>query len=247
MAERQQPVIVSDFDGTVYRSDDPIRFYARQVAGALDRAEAVRFLDVFERYLAEGTAAADGSEDPAEAALLRAAEDGWSVVQALADGHRIDPATVQRAFLASRVHMLDEACSLDPVEPLIDLYAQLRGEVRIVLATNSPAEGLAPLLARMGLADAFDEVVPGAAKPAGLSRWIGANLADRPAELLLSIGDHYRNDIEPAAAVGAATGYIDRFGRADGPATATADRAEDLLPALTAWAHRATSRTAPSI
>ncbi|PYC74478.1 hypothetical protein C7C46_23990 [Streptomyces tateyamensis] len=247
MADRQQPIIVSDFDGTVYRSDEPIRFYARQVAATLAGTEATRFLDVFERYLAEGVAAAEGTDDPAEAALLRAAEDGWGVVQALADGHRIDPDTVQRAFLASRVHMLDESCVLELVEPLIEQYAALRGEVRIVLATNSPAEGLAPLLARMGLAEAFDEVVPGAAKPVGLRRWMEAHLVDRPAELLFSIGDHYRNDIEPAAALGAATGYIDRFGRADGPATATGDRAEDLLPALTAWADRVTSRNAPSI
>ncbi|MFE0462066.1 HAD family hydrolase [Kitasatospora sp. NPDC058965] len=242
-----RPIIVSDFDGTVYRSDEPIRFYARRVAAGLGAAEATAFLDVFERYLAEGVAAADGAQDPAEAALLRAAEDGWGVVQALAAGHRIDPDTVQQAFLASRVHMLDESCALEIVEPLVELYAQLRGEVRIVLATNSPAEGLAPLLARMGLADAFDQVVPGAAKPVGLRRWIEAELVDRPAASLFSIGDHYRNDIAPAAALGAATGYIDRFGRADGPATATGARVEEILPALRAWATDRSSRTAPSL
>jgi FMN phosphatase YigB (HAD superfamily) len=241
-----RPIIVSDFDGTVYRSNDPIRFYARRVAGTLSAAEATRFLDVFERYLAEGVAAADSAADPDEAVLLRGAEDGWGVVAALAAGHRIDPDVSQQAFLASRMHMLDESCSLEIVEPLVELYAKLRGEVRIVLATNSPADGLAPLLTRMGLADAFDEVVSSAAKPAGLHRWIEANLGDRPASMLFSIGDHYRNDIAPAAELGAATGYIDRFGRADGPATATGVRAEDILPAITAWAQEQSSRNAPS-
>jgi FMN phosphatase YigB (HAD superfamily) len=241
-----RPIIVSDFDGTVYRGNDPIRFYARRVADPLSAAEATGFLDVFERYLAEGVAAADSAADPDEAALLRGAEDGWGVVAALATRHRIDPDAVQQAFLASRMHMLDESCSLEIVEPLVELYAELRGEVRIVLATNSPADGLAPLLARMGLADAFDEVVSGAAKPAGLRRWIEANLGARPASMLFAIGDHYRNDIAPAAELGAATGYIDRFGRADGPATATGVRAEDILPAITAWAQEQSSRNAPS-
>jgi FMN phosphatase YigB (HAD superfamily) len=132
--------------------------------------------------------------------------------------------------------MLSDECEVDVVAPLVDLLKELRGAVRIVLATNSPAEGLAPLLDRIGVSAVFDEVVAGAAKPEGLRQWMAAALEGRPASGLFSLGDHYRNEIEPAVAIGAATGYIDRFGRADGPATATAARVEDILPALRSWA-----------
>jgi FMN phosphatase YigB (HAD superfamily) len=229
-------ILVTDFDGTVYRSDDPVRFYARRVATSLPTAQSVAFLDVFERFLAEGVAAADTAADPAEASALRASQDGWGLVQALAADLGLDESVTQQAFLDSRIHMLDDACRLEVVEPLIDLFAELRGEARIVLATNSPAEGLAPLLERMGLTHAFDAVVAGAGKPEGLRSWMARALGDRPASTLFSLGDHYRNEIEPAASIGAATGYIDRFGRADGPATATAACVEDLLPTLRSWA-----------
>ncbi|WP_042417861.1 HAD family hydrolase [Streptacidiphilus anmyonensis] len=230
------PILVTDFDGTVYRSDDPVRFYARRVAASLPAARSTALLDTFERFLAEGVAAAAAAADPAEARALLQAQDGWGLVQALAADLGLDDAVTQQAFLASRVHMLDDACALEVVEPLVALFAELRGDVRIVLATNSPAEGLAPLLDRMGLSGAFDQVVAGAGKPEGLRTWMTRALGDRPAEELFSLGDHYRNEIEPAVAIGAATGYIDRFGRADGPATATASRVEDLLPAVRSWA-----------
>lgn len=231
-------ILVSDFDGTVYRGDDPVRCYARRVAASLATARSTAFLDTFEHFLAEGVAAAASAATPQEAQALRAAQDGWGLVQLLAADLGLAEAVTQQAFLDSRIHMLDDACALDVVEPLVELFAELRGEhgVHVVLATNSPAEGLAPLLARMGLSDAFDEVVPGANKPVGLRSWMAAALGERPASALFSLGDHYRNEIEPAVAIGAATGYIDRFGRADGPATATAARVEDLLPALTSWA-----------
>ncbi|WP_042369400.1 HAD family hydrolase [Streptacidiphilus neutrinimicus] len=231
------PILVSDFDGTVYRGDGPVRFYARRVAANLPSERATSFLDTFERFLVEGVAAADAAADPAEAKALREAQDGWGLVQALAADLGLGDAVTQQAFLDSRIHMLDDACALEVVEPLVELFAELRGDVRIVLATNSPAEGLAPLLDRMGLADAFDEVVAGAGKPVGLRAWMAAALdGGRSASALFSLGDHYRNEIEPAVALGAATGYIDRFGRADGPATAAAARVEDLLPAVTSWA-----------
>ncbi|RAG87554.1 hypothetical protein DN069_00745 [Streptacidiphilus pinicola] len=244
-----RPILVSDFDGTVYRGDDPVRHYARQVAAALPREEAGGLLDTFERFLAEGIAAAGSAATPAEARALRAAQDGWGLVQLLAADLGLAEAVTQQAFLDSRIHMLDEACALDVVEPLVAHFAALRGDgrVRVVLATNSPPEGLAPLLVRMGLTDAFDEVVPAAGKPAGLRSWMARALGGRPASALFSLGDHYRNEIEPAVAIGAATGYIDRFGRADGPATATAERVEDLLPALTTWALAPAVGHAPSL
>ncbi|NUR24762.1 MAG: HAD family hydrolase [Catenulispora sp.] len=143
--------------------------------------------------------------------------------------------------MASRRFMLTAECAVTAIPALVEAFEELRGAVRIVLATNSPAEGLAPLLDRLGVAGLFDEVLSGAAKPEGLRRWIAAQLAERPAAELFSVGDHYFNEIEPAMSVGARTGYIDRFGRADGPATVTAAVVEDVLPGIAAWARTAIS------
>ena len=235
MAER--PILVVDFDGTVYRSDAPVRYYAHRIAEALPDPAARTFLDVFERYLVDGAAAAGHYPDTELAEVLGGAEDAWYAAQRLAwDVYGVARGTTQQAFLATRAALVDEGFELAPVPALVDLLAELAGDVRVVLATNSPAEGLTPLLDRLGVARLFDEVVPGAGKPAGLRRWMAAALAGGPASGLFSLGDHYRNEIEPAMAIGASAGYIDRFGRADGPATATAARVEDLLPAIRAWA-----------
>ena len=236
MAE-QRLILVSDFDGTVYRGDAPVRHFARRLATSVPTAGVVPFLDAFEHYPAAGVAAAEASTDPAEAKVLRDAHDAWGAAQGLAALRGVGAAAVQDAFVSSRHYMLDDVCDLDVVEPLVQEYAALRaGGVRVVLATNSPAEGLGPLLARMALADAFDEVLAGAGKPEGLRRWLAGVLAEVPPSRLFSLGDHYPNEIEPAAALGAATGFINRFGRPDGPATAVGDRAEDLIPALRSWA-----------
>jgi FMN phosphatase YigB (HAD superfamily) len=232
-------LLVVDFDGTVYRGDEPVRRYARRISDSLPPEQAERYLDVFERYLAEGVAAAKQSTDMVEAAALRESIDAWGAAQNLARRRYDAPAeAIEDAFRRTREDMLDPSCELEVVTPLIDALTDLRGAARVLLATNSPRPGIEALLDRMGIAGAFDDVMPGAAKPDGLRRLLqrelGEDLRARPWRLF-SLGDHYYNDLAPAVEIGAAAGYIDRFGRADGPATAQAPVAERLLPAIHAW------------
>ncbi|HEX4788000.1 MAG TPA: HAD family hydrolase [Actinospica sp.] len=232
-------LLVVDFDGTVYRGDEPARRYARRIAATLPPGAAERYLDAFERYVAEGVAAALTSTDAVEAAALRDAVDPWGVAMHLAARcHDVPAAVLEDAFAGARRDMLDPSCELEVVAPLVRELTRLRGAVRVLLATNSPRAGLAPLLDRLGVAGAFDAVLPGADKPAGLRlllrRELGPDLRTRPWRLF-SLGDHYPNEIAPAVEIGAAAGYIDRFGRADGPATASAPVVEQLLPAIHAW------------
>jgi FMN phosphatase YigB (HAD superfamily) len=135
--------------------------------------------------------------------------------------------------------MTKPECPVEVVTPLLDTMTDLRSYVRIYIITNSGALGLYPLLTRIGVVDCYDEIIAGAEKPDGLRRFLqrtlGPDLRERPWRAF-SIGDHYRNDIEPAAEIGAGCAYVDRYGRKDGPATASAAVAEDLLPALRAWA-----------
>ncbi len=233
-------LLAVDFDGTVCRADAPVRLYAGLIAQAMAPAEGERLLAALERYLAEGAAAAGTASDTVEAAVLREAGDAWGVVQQLAARcYHVPQELAALAFTRSRQWMTDPASDVGVVEPLMDTLAALRPAARITLVTNSPADNMMPLLRRLGMLDCFDNVVAGAGKPDGMRRFLqgslGADVRERPWRLF-SLGDHYRNDIAPAVEIGAAAGYIDRFGRGDGPATARAARVEDLLPALRAWA-----------
>jgi FMN phosphatase YigB (HAD superfamily) len=237
-------LLVVDLDGTVYRGDAPVRRYASLIADAIADmrapAEAKAYLDAVERYIEAGPAAAAGSTDTVEAAALREAIDPWGAAAGLAARrYGIGTDVTEAAFARCRLWMTGPECEVELVEPLVQTLTELRSAARILLVTNTGFTSLHPFLARLGILERFDEIVAGAGKPDGLRRLLqrelGTDLRERP-WLAFSIGDHYRNDIEPAAEIGAGSGYIDRYGRADGPAMATAAKAEDLLPALRAWA-----------
>ena len=242
------PLLVTDFDGTLYRGDDPIRHYARRSARGLPADRRRIVLDGVDQYLAMGAAAS----------LVPEAIDGWEAVMLLGRRFGVDADVLQEAFTDTRVHMLTEACSLEVPSGYAELLQELRaGGVRVVLATNSPAEGLDPLLRRLDLLPLVDEVVAGTGKPAGLSRLLQRELDGSVAggavaggagpgpERVLVIGDHWRNDIEPGTDIGAFGAYIDRFGRADGPADAVATTVEGLLEPIRKWAATALPAPAP--
>jgi FMN phosphatase YigB (HAD superfamily) len=233
-------LLVVDFDGTIYRGDAPVRHYAELIAGTMPGPEAGTYLTALERYIASGPAASKDSEDTVEAAVLRESVDAWGAAFNLARRcYDVSPEVTEAAFARCRLWMTKPECEIETVTPLVDTLTSLRSCARIYLITNSGALGLYPLLTRIGVVDCFDEIISGAEKPDGLRRFLqrtlGPDLRERPWRVF-SIGDHYRNDIEPAAEIGAGCAYIDRYGRKDGPATASATVAEDLLPALRAWA-----------
>jgi FMN phosphatase YigB (HAD superfamily) len=237
-------ILVSDFDGTLYRGDAPIRRYARGAAEKLPAPARTALLEAVDRYLAHGVRAADDAADPVEAEALRASVDGWDAVALLAGRcHQVAAADLDAAFYATRAYMTSQECVLEVPDGYRALLADLRAEgVRVVLATNSPPDGLDPLLDRLGVRPLLDEVIASTGKPAGLGRLLRAELGDGEgvdpshAARGFAIGDHWPNDIGPARELAVPTGYIDRYGRADGPATATAPDVEGLLPALRAWA-----------
>jgi FMN phosphatase YigB (HAD superfamily) len=230
---RGQALLV-DLDGTFYRGDGPVLAYARTVAGSLPTSDAAAFTTAMVDYLALGAAA---TSDPA----LLAATDGWEAVQRLAiDRFGVGRATLDEAFLASRRALAGPDCAVEVPPGLIDALRDLRSTTYLVLATNSPADWLAELLARLGAGDVFDEVVPNARKPIGMPGILFGiagriGVTDEPWRVF-SVGDHWHNDIAPARAFGAVTGYVDRFGRNDGPADVVAPDLEGVLPTILRWA-----------
>jgi FMN phosphatase YigB (HAD superfamily) len=234
VAERRQALLV-DLDGTLYRGDGPVLAYATAVAASLPAADGRRFMAVMERFLSVGTEEL-GTEEPA----LLAAIDGWEAVQRLAAVHEVEQAVLDGAFLASRQALVQPECAIEVPPGLLDALRGLRATTRLVLATNSPTAWLPELLTRLGATDVFDRVVPDARKPVGmpdilLGTAARAGVTDQPWRVY-SVGDHWTNDIAPARAFGATTGYIDRFGRNDGPADVVAPDMEGVLPTILRWA-----------
>lgn len=234
MAEGSEQALLVDLDGTLYRGDGPVRAYADGVAATLSEADAKTFLSIVDDYLANGV----GEQTEPE---LLAATDGWEAVQRLATlRFDVGRTELDAAFLNSRAALAGPELRVEVPGGLLDMLVALRPSTRIVLATNSPQLGLAALLTRIGAGEAFDEIINSAAKPAGLPRILAGiaeeiDARERPWRIF-SIGDHWHNDIAPARDFGAATGYIDRFGRADGPADAIAPTVEGILPAIREWA-----------
>lgn len=222
--------ILVDLDGTLYRGDGAVLAYGDHLAATLPAADGTWFRSALATYLTHGAAA---SETPS-------ATDGWEAVQQLAGKFGIGRAAMDEAFLVSRRALADPDCPIETPDGLLPALRRLRPTTRLVLATNSPADWLAPLLTRLNAADVFDEIVTGARKPAGLPAVLAAlagriGATDRPWRVF-SVGDHWHNDIAPARAFGATTGYIDRFGRNDGPADVVAPDLEGVLPTMLRWA-----------
>ena len=234
LTRRHTAVLVTDFDGTLYRGDAPIQQYAWRTARHLEPAARRELLDGVERYLDQGASA------------VPEAVDAWEAVAVLGRRHGADGTALAGAFAETRAHMAEPGCDLEVPADYAELLAGLRTRgVRVVLATNSPAQGLDPLLRRLDVLPLVDEVVSGTGKPAGLARLLRRELGlaqdapsvpDADGARLLVIGDHWHNDIAPGLEIGAVGAYIDRFGRADGPADATAPQVEGLLDTVRNWA-----------
>ncbi|WP_277049725.1 HAD family hydrolase [Ruania albidiflava] len=217
--------LVLDFDGTVCIGDDPVHFYAEEVAARHPAAADVP--DQVRQFLA--------GRLPVERAA-----DGYQAVHRLSQAAGVSREQFVAAYLASRERL--EAGEGDTRAPhgLTALLEELRAaRVRIVLVTNSPRIGIERWLTSQDLDHRFDEVVTEAGKPQGMPA-ILARIADearlaRPVTLG-SIGDVWANDVSPAMDRGGTGFFIDRFDRRDGPSSHTGATFEDLLPALRGWA-----------
>ena len=216
--------VVWDLDGTLYRSLEACRHYARAVAAGLDQSRRAGYLDAMDRYLA-----GDGGVK---------ASDGWEAAVVLAGGNRGASRAFPDAFARTRAFMLTDECVLDVPEGLRAFLERSGARARRVLVSNTPSFGVMPLLERLDLLGLFDEIVCDAAKPHRFAERLAAaaQVLDVPRSAVISVGDHFVNDIAPAIAAGCATAYIDPFDVGPrGPATFEASRLEDLLPALEAW------------
>lgn len=217
-------LLLFDFDGTLYRGDDPFRFYAGAIASRMRKADRDRYLEAVTAHLM-GTRTIE-------------AGDHWEAVVSLAKPLMPDSRVFQEAFMETRVHMMTDACPLEVPPGVLDFLTRVKGQVVLAVASNSPDQAARPLLDKLGLTPYFDYIRSEAKKPIGLPGLVheimGADDASHP-DRVFSVGDNYRNDIEPARAQGWLTAYISPHGYQPGSSTVVGRCIEDVLPDLQRW------------
>ena len=222
-----QGLLLCDFDGTLYRGSDPFRYYADEISHAMPVAAR-------EHYLGRVRACLEGGKPPAGAG------DYWEAMVALARPAVTDGDVFQRAFHKTRAYMMTDRCRLEVPTGLHALMAEAEGRVVRVVASNSPEGAMIPLMKKLRLLDVFDEVRHSTGKPDGLGPLVDAlltqyHLTDRE---VLTVGDHYANEIHLGVTRGWFTVHIDPWGRALGPVDVSGRTFEEVLPALQGWLTR---------
>lgn len=228
-------VLVLDFDGTVCLGDEPMLRYAREVA-AVSGERGPAIVHRVTEFLLDG----DHRGDPE----LAGAQDGYQVAVRLGWAAGATREQLHEAYRLSRVPLHAGEVAVHAPQGLRELLAELADRIRIVLVTNAPDAGLHRVLDRLGLGDSFHEVHGDAGKPEGMTPILQAlldrhGIAESPRRLL-SIGDIWRNDLEPAQLLGARTALVDRWGRGEGRPDARAATLEQLYPFIRDWARSTT-------
>ncbi|MEF2975890.1 hypothetical protein [Subtercola sp. YIM 133946] len=196
---------------------------------------------------AGATAAGPGAEENGGGQAVRDAleivansVDGYEAAERLARSRGIGDAQLSAAYAGSREELASGAIETTAPEGLVELLAGLPEATRVVLVTNAPETGVTQQLEHLGLTQCFDEVITSAGKPAKMGVIVQGlldrdGLAGHPAALL-SVGDIWRNDLAPAAALGCETALIERLAAPDARPTYRAATIEQLYPAIAAWA-----------
>ena len=186
-------VIVLDFDGTTVQGDGPVIAYADETATLLRPGAAANFLADVSRALADPDARARYA-------------DGHNLVRHLAEDHGIGEQALGRGYAAARAYLGTDRAPVE-LAPGLDAFLALAeaARARVVLATNSPETRIPDTLRALGIHDRFDAISFDTGKPAGLGPLIDTL---GPPDGIVSVGDVWRNDLEPAAARGCCTALI---------------------------------------
>ncbi|WP_166242638.1 HAD family hydrolase [Paenibacillus turpanensis] len=184
--------------------------------------------------------------DPGQSRLRHMAEhsldevqylgDAWSVVGAIASHIGVPEPRRRDAFYRIREDMATDQETFARCRDAAEAVRSLRGHVHLTLMTNSPGPTAIPFVERLGLADAFDQVVYGGGKPHGADQYAAAlsAAAGISPQRILTIGDHSWNDLYPIKQLGGRCVWVSPYESADEtPWDARLRSLEDLTQFLT--------------
>jgi len=216
-------LLILDFDGTVCLGDAPVLAYARAVARSLGDPES-GILTPLSLFL-------EGAQDGPFAGCA----DGYSAVAQWGRRYGLDDHAMSAAYRESRVALDAGELSVATPPGIGEFLAGFQDWDR-VLVTNAPREGTVKLVTRLGLTPFIDRVIGDARKPEGLRTLIaaGGELDLARWERALSIGDIWRNDLEPVADR-ATTALIERHAQPGARPALRAPLISQLFAPLAHW------------
>ena len=222
--------VVFDFDGTLSWGDGPILSYAHHASAATSDPAG---------FLAQVTRSLQTPE---------IAIDGYDLVRQLATGAGVSEIQLAAAYRASRHELASAAAPISAPAEVRAFLDSLAPHATLVLATNAPETRLDAALRELGLDGRFDAIHTDTNKPAGLEDVLDRWSSPKHPGGLLSIGDVWANDLEPAARRGSATALVGpHHQRVDISPTFRAETLPELYSPVLAWAqsHLSTDTPAP--
>ncbi|MCL4451991.1 MAG: HAD family hydrolase [Candidatus Thermoplasmatota archaeon] len=216
--------MIFDFDGTIIQGDQPYYRCAEIISKQLPSS-------VVEPFLSKVKAALTHS-------MPFPGEDGWSMLYNLSSNY-ITRDEFSAAFHLTRREMLEDEKMTYMPDAVKVLLESLKKSAILVLASNSPAAYVEPVVRRYSLDDYFSYIRPGAAKPAGFEPMVRQVIENEKLDRgykVLSVGDHYTNDIMPAVKLGWDGAYVNPYGLAPKESTVSGGSIEELSPWIIDWA-----------
>lgn len=219
-------LVLFDFDGTLYDSEDHFNTYVDMICTHLDKSQAEQLrnnythtregqgtLHVGEWYdpTTKTSKPFDGSK-PTDVKYYLG--DYWWIVHTL--GHTLGATDQQLAdsFLRTREYMMTHTDEIRLVLGLKEWLqtAHEKKDPITILATNSPEVDSVSILKQLEVHSYFSEVICNSRKPIHMREILEhvSTTYDVSPERMLCVGDHYYNDIEPAVLFGADTLFINR-------------------------------------
>lgn len=211
--------VIFDFDGTLTVGSAPVDAYAGEVAALVGDQEIVA---AFGAHMASFEAGDPGFID------------GYDVVRHVAHERGVSDATLTSAYERSRERLATESVPIAAPQGLAGFLEDLLAVADVVLATNAPATRLPEALEMLGVSGILSAQHTSVGKPDGLSAIVADALARGR---VLSVGDVYANDLEPATAMGASTALVGPTWRAfAGKVTMAARTLPELYLPIKTWA-----------
>ncbi|QSO48090.1 HAD family hydrolase [Alicyclobacillus mengziensis] len=229
-------LFVLDLDGTVYEETNHFSYYGDKLARHLSADVQERYLkDVADALAGQHTLHYGDAYDVVHKAIVRNntlldwegnpltnppgeriefVDDPWNVYGNIAVYYGASAEDIHAAFAATRAYMESPDFPMQGMPGLRDSIHRLKSKgVHFALATNSPEPDSRTILGKLGLTGAFEMEVFNAKKqvnaPVHFRRF--QESFNVPFEQMVSVGDHFRNEIRPAIELGMKTICIDRY------------------------------------
>jgi len=215
-------IVVFDFDGTITTGISHYIYCANIIADNLEPPYADAFLDEVNNSFS-GKKPFIG-------------EDGWDLLNRISRKYS-DRNLFEHSFHQTRRHMLLNIHKGDISENVISLLKDVHSLCTTALASNSPEEYVKGYLDKLDLEKHFDYVRFSAKKPEGLIDLVFSISGGMdPADLkVLSVGDHYVNDIQPALRMKWDTAFINPFHLDSRGSTVSGQSISDLSEWIVSW------------